>query len=212
MAAGTTIGDVLFEKQVVADAAASKAVVEAILVAAHQALTALMTPAAESSTTVKELPLFPDERNEDQPLAKRRKRDALTDIAREFQAPDCDWVDNFGRPHAQRLRIFKALSRRHKWLWSVIDSLREIAIQSALDATHPLYSRAVQALQQAHEAAHDLLDQPMQKFLYLKVLHSQGAIVANLFIGEDPLVDASHAHLKRLNWSCKHARQLASTK
>lgn len=212
VAAGATAGDADFEKQIVADAAASKATAEAIVVAAHQGLTALLTPAGKSSHAAEELPLFPDERDEDQPLAKRRKRDALTDIARELQAPDCGWVDDFGRPHAQRVRMFKALSRRHKWLWSVVDSVRCLAIQSSIDATHPLYARAVQALQQAHEAAHDLLDQSMQEFLYLRVLQAQGATVANLFIGEDPLADASHAHLKRLNWSCKQARQLASAK
>ena len=210
VAAGVTTGDVDFEKQIIAGAAASKAAVEAIRLSAHQALATLLTPTGESTHTAEELPLFPDERDEDRPMAKRR--DALTDIARDLQTPNCRWVDDFGRPHAQRVHMFKAMSRRHKWLWSVLDSVRDPAIRSTLDASHPLYARAVQAIQHAHEAAHDLLDQSMKEFLYLRVLQAKGATVANLFIGEDPLADASQAHLKRLNRSCKHARQLASAK
>ena len=83
---------------------------------AHQALATLLTPSGESTHTAEELPLFSDECDEHQAMAKRRKRDGLTEIARELQTPNCGWVDDFGRPHARRVRMFKAMSRRHKWL------------------------------------------------------------------------------------------------
>ena len=115
-------------------------------------------------------------------------------------------MDEIGRPHAQRVRMFKALVHRHTWLWTVLDSVRDASIQSALDASSPLYAPAVRALRAAHDATHDLLDQSHQEFLYMRVLQSQGSTVANFLIGEDLL--AFQAHLKRLNWSCKHAKQL----
>ena len=118
MASGELPGDPEYEKQAVHDASTSKAAAEAILVAAHQAPAALVAPGpgGESSPNVEE-PLFPDEKDEDQKVAGKRKREPITDIPRDLHAPDCGWIDDSGRPQAQRVRMFRAPSRRHTWQW-----------------------------------------------------------------------------------------------
>ena len=62
--------------------------------AAHQALAQLVAPPAalhpggESSAIVED-PLFPDERDEDKPIAKKPKREALGETPRELSALKC---------------------------------------------------------------------------------------------------------------------------